>query len=89
MSFFIIIAQHSIVRLYVSAGGDAGVLQRAGYLLPVTFYLQIMRGIILKGIGIDMPGAGFCPCGIYRNCSDHQYQEIQQENSLDIEWQTQ
>jgi len=23
----------------------------AGYLLPITFYLDIMRGIILKGIG--------------------------------------
>lgn len=24
-----------------------------GYLLPLTFYLEIVRGIILKGIGIN------------------------------------
>jgi ABC-2 type transport system permease protein len=25
-----------------------------GYLLPLTFYLQILRGIILKGVGISV-----------------------------------
>ncbi len=28
------------------------VAQDIGYLLPLTFYLQVMRGIILKGVGV-------------------------------------
>jgi ABC-2 type transport system permease protein len=28
------------------------VAHEIGYLLPLTFYLQIMRGIILKGVGL-------------------------------------
>ncbi|RKD31237.1 ABC transporter permease [Thermohalobacter berrensis] len=29
------------------------IIQKAGYLIPLTYFLEILRGIILKGIGID------------------------------------
>jgi ABC-2 type transport system permease protein len=29
------------------------IIQKLGLLLPLTYYIQILRGIILKGVGID------------------------------------
>ena len=37
----------------------------AGYLLPITFYLDIMRGIILKGIGASMLWPSIWPMVVF------------------------
>ena len=34
--------------------GMPWIVQQIGLLIPLTYYLQILRGIILKGVGIDV-----------------------------------
>ena len=54
MSFFIILPSILLSGFMFPREAMPAFFSALGYLLPVTFYLQIMRGIILKGIGIDM-----------------------------------
>ena len=54
MSFFIILPSILLSGFMFPREAMPPFFSALGYLLPVTFYLQIMRGIILKGIGIDM-----------------------------------
>lgn len=54
MSFFIILPSILISGFMFPREAMPAFFSALGYLLPLTFYLQIMRGIILKGIGISM-----------------------------------
>ena len=54
MSFFIILPSILISGFMFPREAMPAFFSALGYLLPLTFYLQIMRGIILKGIGIGM-----------------------------------
>ena len=54
MSFFIILPSILLSGFMFPREAMPAFFSALGYLLPVTFYLQIMRGIILKGIGISM-----------------------------------
>ena len=37
----------------------------AGYLLPVTYFLDIVRGIILKGVGIEYLWSSVWPMAVF------------------------
>lgn len=54
MSFFIILPSILLSGFMFPREAMPAFFSALGYLLPLTFYLQIMRGIILKGIGIGM-----------------------------------
>ncbi|MGE4588575.1 MAG: ABC transporter permease [Acidaminococcaceae bacterium] len=54
MSFFIILPSILLSGFMFPREAMPAFFSTLGYLLPLTFYLQIMRGIILKGIGIGM-----------------------------------
>ena len=54
MSFFIILPSILISGFMFPREAMPAFFSALGYLLPLTFYLQIMRGIILEGIGIGM-----------------------------------
>lgn len=44
--------------------GMPWIVQQIGLLLPMTYYLQILRGIILKGVGIEVLWTNVIPLGI-------------------------
>lgn len=41
------------------------VVQKLGLLIPLTYYLQILRGIVLKGVGLDMLWPNVLPLTIF------------------------
>jgi ABC-2 type transport system permease protein len=40
------------------------IVQKLGLIIPLTYYLQILRGIILKGVGMDVLWTSALPLGI-------------------------
>jgi ABC-2 type transport system permease protein len=40
------------------------IVQQIGLLLPMTYYLQILRGIILKGVGIQVLWTSVVPLAV-------------------------
>lgn len=54
MSFFIILPSILLSGFMFPREAMPLFFNTLGYLLPLTFYLQIMRGIVLKGIGLPM-----------------------------------
>ncbi|MBP2626261.1 MAG: ybhS [Firmicutes bacterium] len=53
MSFFIFMPSVLLSGFMFPREAMPGLFYAMGYLLPLTFYLEIVRGIILKGIGIN------------------------------------
>ncbi|MCB0161678.1 MAG: ABC transporter permease, partial [Caldilineaceae bacterium] len=41
------------------------IIQKLGLLVPLTYYLQILRGIILKGVGIDVLWQQVIPLALF------------------------
>ncbi|HMN30539.1 MAG TPA: ABC transporter permease [Caldilineaceae bacterium] len=41
------------------------VIQKLGLLVPLTYYLQILRGIMLKGVGLQLLWSNVLPLGIF------------------------
>ena len=46
-------AEHLPVRLLLPHRGDAELLQWISYLVPLRYFLVIVRGIVLKGVGLE------------------------------------
>lgn len=44
--------------------GMPWIVQQLGLLIPLTFYLQILRGIILKGVGMDILWTNVAPLAV-------------------------
>jgi ABC-2 type transport system permease protein len=40
------------------------IVQQIGLAIPLTYYLQILRGIILKGVGLDVLWRNVVPLAI-------------------------
>lgn len=53
LSFFIFLPSTLLSGFMFPREAMPVLFQGIGYLLPLTFYLQIMRGIILKGVGLS------------------------------------
>ncbi|MEM5769809.1 MAG: ABC transporter permease [Bacillota bacterium] len=53
LSFFIFLPSTLLSGFMFPREAMPVLFQAIGYLLPLTFYLQIMRGIILKGVGLS------------------------------------
>jgi ABC-2 type transport system permease protein len=41
------------------------IIQQIGLLVPLTYYLQILRGIILKGVGIGVLWSQVMPLALF------------------------
>lgn len=54
MSFFVFLPSIMLTGYMFPRDAMPLFFQWLGYLLPLTYYLQILRGIILKGIGLSM-----------------------------------
>jgi ABC-2 type transport system permease protein len=54
MSFFVFLPSIMLTGYMFPREAMPLFFQWLGYLLPLTYYLQILRGIILKGIGLSM-----------------------------------
>jgi ABC-2 type transport system permease protein len=53
MSYFIFIPSIYLSGVLFPIEGMPPLAKAAAYIIPLTYYLQILRGIILKGIGIS------------------------------------
>lgn len=63
MSFFIIMPSFLLTGFMFPRESMPWLFNMMGYLFPLTYYLQILRGIILKGVGVSMlwaPTLGLC-----------------------------
>jgi len=54
VALFIMLPSMLLSGFIFSRDGMPGIIQQLSLLIPLTYFLQILRGIILKGVGIDV-----------------------------------
>ena len=65
LALFIMMPSIMLCGFLFSRDGMPWIMQQVGLLIPLTYFLQILRGIILKGVGLDVLWRQAVPLAIF------------------------